>query len=225
MKYRGEGEDLTESFYQLLGAKLRVYRKLRKMTIKEVSKEINKSVATVSKYEKGEIAIDIETLFLWCDFLGIDIGAVLPNTCSETIDEQIMRYQRHLVERLYVYNYKSKGRKIYTAVIECDNKICKATVYLFVKDIKNYLDCEYLYEGNVIYGDTHTNFVVKNVAPPFDMITLSVPTMSGKNDYTIGILMSTTVHYENIALKTLVSKMPISDTELLEEKLKLRQMN
>ena len=45
--------------------------------------------------------------------------------------------------------------------------------------------------------------------------------MSGKNGYTIGMLMSTTVHYENIAFKTLVSESPINDVRFLDEKLKL----
>ena len=212
---------MADSFYEILGAKLRAFRKMRKMTIGEIAQEINKSIATVSKYEKGEIAIDIETLFVWCNFMEVDIASLLPKTSTESVNGQITRYQEHLVKRLYVYNYRSKKRNICSAVIECDNHMCKATMYLFVEDIKKYYECEYLYKGDVIYGDTHTNFVLRNSRPPFDLITLSVPTMSGKNGYTIGMLMSTTVHYENIAFKTLVSESPINDVRFLDEKLKL----
>lgn len=216
-----EGGILRDSFYQILGAKLRACRRIKKMTISEIAEKINKSIATVSKYEKGEIAIDIETLFVWCNFMEVDIASLLPHTCTESVSEQITRYQNHLVERLYVYNYRSKGHKIDRAVIECDNKACKATMYLFAEDEKNYFDCKYLYEGDVIYGDTHINFILKNSSPPFDMLTLSIPTMPGKNEYTIGMLMSTTVHYENVALKILVSDTPVMDLNLLEEKTRL----
>ncbi len=212
---------MINTFYQALGTKLRTYRKIRKMTIGEIAREINKSIATVSKYEKGEIAIDIETLFTWCNFMGVNISSLFPDSQTNSVHEQIKRYQKHLFERLYFYNYKGKTRTLCNGVIECDNHTCKVRLYLFAKDIENYFDCEYLYEGSVTYSDAYTNFVVNNVHPPFDMIALSVPTMTGKSEYTIGLLSSTTTRYENIALKTLVSKKPVKDTQLLEKKLKL----
>ena len=46
-----------------IGKKIRNFRKNQKMTIEELAKLINKSKATVSKYEKGEIIIDIVTLY------------------------------------------------------------------------------------------------------------------------------------------------------------------
>ena len=209
------------SFYKFLGEKLRAHRKTKKMTIKEIAVEINKSIATVSKYEKGEIAIDVETLYKWCSFMNIDVQSLLPQNDASPVNENITRYKKHLFDKLYVYNYRSKGKKFYNAVIECDNKTCNVTMYLFAKDINNYFDCEFLYKGYVIYSDTHTSFVVRNINPPFDLLVLSIPTMSAKNEYIIGLLTSTTTHYENIALKTLVSESPITDTDLLEKKLKL----
>ena len=46
-----------------VGKRIRFYRKKSGMTIEVFAQKIQKSKATVSKYENGEIAIDVETLF------------------------------------------------------------------------------------------------------------------------------------------------------------------
>ena len=45
-----------------VGEKIRNFRKVRKLTLESLSETIHKSVSTLSKYEKGEIPIDVETL-------------------------------------------------------------------------------------------------------------------------------------------------------------------
>ena len=46
----------------LIGSRIRTFRKKQGMTLQELAEQISKSRATVSKYENGEIVIDIETL-------------------------------------------------------------------------------------------------------------------------------------------------------------------
>ena len=45
-----------------IGGLIRNYRKAKNLTQDELSEKICKSKSTISKYEKGEIAVDIETL-------------------------------------------------------------------------------------------------------------------------------------------------------------------
>ena len=42
-----------------IGNQIRLIRKKRKMTLDDLSNAIHKSKSTISKYEKGEIAVDI----------------------------------------------------------------------------------------------------------------------------------------------------------------------
>ena len=44
-----------------IGKKIRKLRKNKNITLEELSSLIHKSKSTISKYEKGEISIDIET--------------------------------------------------------------------------------------------------------------------------------------------------------------------
>ena len=47
---------------QHVGSRIRMYRKMRGLTIQQLADQIHKSRASVSKYETGEITLDIETL-------------------------------------------------------------------------------------------------------------------------------------------------------------------
>lgn len=46
-----------------IGKKINIYRRAKKMTLEELSQRVCKSKSTLSKYEKGAISIDIETLY------------------------------------------------------------------------------------------------------------------------------------------------------------------
>lgn len=212
---------MPNGFYKNLGAKLRAYRKTRQITLQQLSNALNKSVATISKYEKGEIAVDLEILIDWCRFLNIDIASLLPGTQRETSD--LERYQKHYIDRLYLYSFMGHKNKIHFDAIENDNTTMKSTLYLDVHDADDIYSCGFVYSGRVIYSDISTSFVFFNTSPPFDMVTCSMPTLSESQDCRIGMLSSISFYYRNIAIKVLASKTPVSDQDFLMEKLLLTQ--
>lgn len=64
---------LLSSFSYFVGQRIKKYRKSRGYTIEQFSAMINKSKATLSKYENGAITIDIETLYEIAQALDIDL--------------------------------------------------------------------------------------------------------------------------------------------------------
>ena len=60
----------------LVGRQIRACRKQNKMTLEEMSRIIGKSKSTISKYEKGEIPVDVETLYLIAKSLQIHVKEV-----------------------------------------------------------------------------------------------------------------------------------------------------
>ena len=60
-----------------VGRRIRLYRKMKNITIEVFAGLINKSKATVSKYENGDISIDIETLFIIANALGISVNQLI----------------------------------------------------------------------------------------------------------------------------------------------------
>ena len=62
---------------QEIGKKIKVFRKKRQMTMQELASAIYKSKATISKYEKGQITIDIITLYDIARVLNVQISEFL----------------------------------------------------------------------------------------------------------------------------------------------------
>ena len=67
-----------------LGHNIRVYRKKSGLTLDELSILVCKSKSTLSKYEKGEIAVDIETLYELADAFHIHVEQLLYSRPSAT---------------------------------------------------------------------------------------------------------------------------------------------
>lgn len=213
----------SSSFYITLGAKLRAFRKARKITLAQLAKALNKSISTVSKYETGEIAIDIELLIDFCRHLDIDIHTLLPGTCTAMQSPLTERYMKHFVDRLYIYWFKGGENKIHISAIENDNSTFSSTFYFDLKDVKNIYESDYMYTGSLSYSDTSIDYVFHNTVPPYDMLTLSIPTVSKEQTYRLSLLTTITFYYQRVAIKCLTSRTPVTNMEFLLEKLQISQ--
>ena len=216
----------TNSFYETLGLKLRACRKAKNVTLAELAENLNKSLSTVSKYEKGEIAIDVEVLADYCAYLDLDMAYILPVTKKTAQNTKMERYQEHSIDQLYVYFYKPEGNLLRTCVIENNNATLKAVMYYDVHDLSDIYDCSFIYFGKVVYTDTNIYFVGQNAAPPYDILTLSIPNMSSPNSstgkgYRPGLMNTLTFYYQMVSIKCIVSREPITDKKLLLDKLLL----
>lgn len=213
----------NDSFYETLGTKLRTYRKARKITLTDLSKKLNKSLATVSKYETGEIAISLEILIDWCNYLNIDISTLFSNLCVPEKSNLDERYSNHFIDRLYIYWFKGGENKIHISAIENDNSTLNSTFYFDIKDTNNIYESDFVYSGKVSYSDTSISFCMKNICLPYDTLTLNIPTVSQNQAYKIGLLSTITFYYQPVAIKCLISQKPITDKSLLLKKLQLSQ--
>ena len=71
-----------------IGKKIRYFRTGKNKTLEELAAAVCKSKATLSKYEKGDIVIDIETLYEIADALQIHIDQLLVNRDKKETDER-----------------------------------------------------------------------------------------------------------------------------------------
>lgn len=212
-----------DSLYITLGAKIRAFRKARNITLAQMSKALNKSISTISKYETGEIAIDIELLIDLCRYLDIDIHNLLPDTRTSGRNLPAERYMNHFVERFYIYWFKGGENKIHISAIENDNSTLCSTFYFDVRDIRNIYESDYVYTGTLSYSDTSIDYVFHNAVPPYDMLTLSIPTVSKEQTYRISLLTSITFYYQRVAIKCLASQTPVTNMDFLIKKLQISQ--
>ncbi|MGN1166262.1 MAG: helix-turn-helix domain-containing protein [Lachnospiraceae bacterium] len=205
----------VNEFYITLGQKLRAKRHAKHITLNDMAKILNKSVATVSKYENGEIFISIDVLIDICKTLNIDIASLLPDTYSNENQNDIARYQKYFSERLFIYWFNGEKNKIQTAVLENRNMSFCSTMYYDVPDINNYYESNYVYEGKITYSDTSTVFVFNCIDPPFDTLTIRLPALNKHNKVKVGLLSTISYYYQSIAMKVVASETPLQENEEL----------
>ena len=212
---------MEKDFYRDLGKKLRAYRRQRDLTMGPVAKRLNKSVATVSKYENGDIEIGLDVLYDYCSLLNVDVTLLLTPSGGEGLVKGNERYTSSFIDFLWLYWYKHVEKKIHISAVQCDNASMKATFLHDVRSYKNIYDCDFIYHGEVTYSDHNIDFHFKNIGAPYDMISMRLPTLVKQREYRIGMILSTDFAYRSVAIKCLTSKKPILNQDFLIEKLKI----
>ncbi len=208
---------MSRKILQHVGSQIKMFRKIKKLTIDELAKMINKSKSTVSKYESGEIAIDIVTLSDISKALNIHLINLVDYEESEKTDAE----QSHLWNADNLYMYHQSGKKIYCSYIKLrvDEKSKKTTATLYYKidktnDVKN---CDCVYQGYMYRHDNILNFNLKNCLYDSESVLINffIPM---KNVTTISGLIS---GLEGVSLrpssyKVILSKTPLSVDEQKE---------
>ena len=153
-----------------VGKRIRLYRKTKNLTIEAFAGMINKSKATVSKYENGDISIDIETLFTIAEALDISVNQLIDyeTAYSAEAGENGEGSRKKLSKtRYYLYFYDGRRNRIVKNVVEVqdgggDNGIFSANLYADLDDFSNCYQCKLLYHGVMRRYDTFTNFNFEN---------------------------------------------------------------
>lgn len=151
-----------------VGRRIRLYRKTKNLTIETFAGMIHKSKATVSKYENGDISIDIETLFVIAEALGVSINQLV-DYAEETPADAAEDGVKHKLSksRYYMYFYDGRRNRIARNIIEVqdggeENGVFDANMYAYLDSFDNYYQCKLLYHGVMRRYDTFVNFNFEN---------------------------------------------------------------
>ena len=98
-----------------VGRNIRKYRMAYNMTLKELAVRLHKSVSTVSKYEKGDISLDISTFLELSKIFKVSPLAIIGDEIAE--EEEECTYME-TIEKLYMYSYDGIGKVIVKSLIE-----------------------------------------------------------------------------------------------------------
>nr|WP_321292545.1 helix-turn-helix transcriptional regulator [uncultured Trichococcus sp.] len=213
---------------QEIGMRIRNFRKRKNMTLLELSAKICKSKAMLSKYERGEIVIDISTLYELADILGIHVNQLLPVT-----DRNNQKNVKPLnpaffssVTQFYSYVYDGRANKVIKCLFDIvptetagENNIY---MYMNFKDYDRYQDCENTYYGNIEHYDAHTNIVLRNQDTYMEQVTISILASFLDADTKWGLFFGLSSRpMMPIAVKMLFSRSPLKEDQQLIEKLKV----
>lgn len=147
-----------------VGQQIRLHRKMKGLTIETFAGMIQKSKATVSKYENGEISIDVETLFVIARALEVSVSQLVDYTGTEADADGKGQLTK---SRYYMYFYDGRRSRIARNVIEVqdggqENGVFDANMYAYLENFDNYYQCKLLYHGTMRRYDTFVNFNFEN---------------------------------------------------------------
>lgn len=161
------GGDANEFFFLLCGAAYQKYRKSRGYTIEQFSAMINKSKATLSKYENGAITIDIETLYDIAQALEIDLKCFIDYQPPVFHQDTSLPKNNYFNQSLaYMYYYDGRVRQMVRSLLRfsraADRETIEVTLYLGVASFSEPDRCQHLFTGEMKAYDTITHMVMTN---------------------------------------------------------------
>lgn len=203
------------------GEKLKEFRKAKGYSLDNIANALNKTSATVSRYESGEILPDIETLSLICDELRIEEYELFND------DIQLNNIENSKnpfgVKTLYLY-YKTYSQithkfgrgKFKLNIIEKPN--CCEVDFVDYKTNKIYMSGHIVADGNIAV------FILENYKPnsPRLEVTEIILNISDCMDkFMFGSLHCTNAKYVPNVRKCIISKFDFEHDDKMAELLKL----
>lgn len=213
-----------------IGKKIKNFRKSKVLTVQELADLVHKSKSTVSKYENGDIAIDVETLYEIAEALSIHVEQLLyiPTNNNAVISNSIPSAFFQNSSRFYSYFYDGRNKRLVKCVMDIiaglDTSSYKTMLYMNVKDYDNYQDCENTYMGYIEHYDVLTSIILKNQATPVEQITINILASFLESDRKWGLMSGVSFRpFMPIALKMLFSKKPLEENQDLNNELKINK--
>lgn len=201
-----------------IGKQIRTFRKKRKMTLEALAAVICKSKSTVSKYENGEIPVDIETLYEIASALQIHVEQLLycPPRHANLPDSKNSPAFFAGCSQFYAYVYDGRNKQLIRCVFdvlsETDTSSYKIMMYMNFKDFENYKLCENTYWGYIEHFDALTNIQLTNQDSPVEK-----PAHRSLLPIWIQIQMGTVQWFSSRPMMPIATKMLFSKTKLPED--------
>lgn len=203
------------------GENIRKFRRARGLSQENLATAINKTPATIARYENGEITPNAEHIHLICNELGIYEYELFNSSKKLTnIENSINPFNTDTLYLYYIAYYpKSKkyGKGKFKLKLTSKPDLCKVDFMEYKKDV-NYLSA-YLQADNHIAVFVFENYKENNLR--FELSHIIVNIARGTNKLMLGTFHCTNGEYTPSIRKCIVSKNDIEFTDDLLEKLKI----
>lgn len=198
-----------------IGERIRMYRKMRQMSLEELAAKVYKSKSIVSKYELGESVFDMDTFYKIANALRVSPADLLvPQMTGASQSRE--RYGIFANNVLYAYMLVRDGgyRLINGLFTFGDGESSSANFYMQVPDFDHYMNCRVLYSGTLQCHPNNAVITLVNQADYTDHAFFSAAVRSGNVESGVGMaMMSSYSTNDPGALKVLFAKKPFEREE------------
>ena len=206
------------------GERLKTYRLKKGLSQENIATIINKTKATVSRYESGEVLPDVKDISKICEALEIYEADLYENSVVRTMQDDKSKNPFN-TNKLYVYfnayNFRTKKFAPDKYILELEQKqnICK------VKFI-DYHDGRIYSDGYLIGNEEIVFVVMENYKPTssrVDVCIIEINICNGIDGLMLGGYFGTNAKCEPSLRKCYISKKDMDFTKEMIENLKLNE--
>ena len=205
------------------GENIRKFRKAEGLSQENLAMAINKTPATIARYENGEIIPNAEQIYLICNELGIYEYELFNNTRKITNTENCINPFNTDILYIYYIAYYPKSKKYDKAKFRL--KLTQKPDLCRV-DFMEYKQ-EYIYLSGYLQADHHMAvFVFENYKENnlrFELSHIILNIVNGTDKLMLGTFHCTNGEYTPSIRKCIVSKNDIEFTDDLLDKLKITE--
>ena len=205
------------------GENIRKFRKAKGLSQENLAMAIDKTPATIARYENGEIIPNAEQIYLICNELGIYEYELFNNTRKITNTENCTNPFNTDILYIYYTAYYPKSKKYDKAKFRL--KLTQKPDLCRV-DFMEYKQ-EYIYLSGYLQADHHMAvFVFENYKENnlrFELSHIILNIVNGTNKLMLGTFHCTNGEYTPSIRKCIVSKNDIEFTDDLLDKLKITE--
>ncbi len=160
-----------------IGAKIKYFRKSKHFSLQEMADLLYKSKSTLSKYENGQISIDIETLYAIAKVLGVHVEQLLYSEPMQKALYTVPAFFRTL-SQFYIYYYDGRIREISRCVVDILSQAggnhFKVMMYMNIESYEHYQNCENTYFGFLHHYDALSKLTLTNRDNPMEQVTITI---------------------------------------------------
>ncbi len=164
------------------GSRIRYYRKKHQLSLEQLAALICKSKSCLSKYETGQIAIDLPTLYRIAAVLEVQVTQLLslppPDRAGRAPSGTVPAFFAKL-DRVYSYYYDGRRNSIVRVVTEILEERAPAVfhvhMYMNVDDYDRCYLCENVYDGTLTHFDSLSLLLLQNQHMGMDHYQVGIP--------------------------------------------------
>lgn len=161
-----------QDFMRLLGSNIRAARTSAGMTQGDLARTIGRSIASVSKYERGDCAVDCYTLSNIADALAVSTTQLLPPR-DRPAGESLQANRWSIITKhdtFYLHNIGYMSQRLCCSTIKIDWQANEAVMYVDMGMPFKGMD---LHTSSVLYGRIYSSsastiITVNNPVAPID---------------------------------------------------------
>lgn len=201
-----------------VGERIRQARKTRGMTLQQLADSIHKSRASMSKYENGEITLDIQTLHEISSVLQVPLASLTDDKPEEDNAPRLIADAEgqspfFQADRLYFYFYDGRYKRLKNGVINIHKDERRSGDYEASLSISAVTptgrSSEIYYTGKVVYSDMLIRFSFVNQYNTLEEDLLYIFNPLERRDVTEGLLCGiSSADLMPCAFKCLVTLLP-----------------